>query len=763
MRSIAVALSVLAGPFAAVAADGPEFRHPRLAVPDAHVPLSAVAAGAGEARAELARLGVPPAAAFYDAGARRWATLLLHEPLIPGTGMDNALSWSELAVTGDPTTADVETAAWTALRAYLGRAAALRVDLSQLATPRVTVHDDGTLVQIHVPRTLHGIPVRDSAVAATISHGNLVLLGLNRWADAPADAPPAVEPAAALRVAAAHAGAGWRASATPRLEYVPFAGEPAAERYGFRLTWVVDGRIAGSVGRWEALVDAGTGALLAFEDRNQYQTTRRIVGGVYPLTNDGQGPEGTEQPGYPMPFADLRFPDGSTVFANSSGVAGCAAPGPGPVPAPLQTRLDGRYVRIADTCGPVLETWPARSRQPYDLGFGPGTDCMVPPGHSAGDTHAARTTFYEVNRIAEQARGYLPTNSWLQAPLVANVNVSLTCGALWNGTALTFYRGGACRNTGELAGAIAHEYGHGVDDNGADPTIANPQEAIADIHSILRHNESCIGRGFLPQGGTCAGYGDSCTTCTGVRDLDWAKHQSGLPHDIGWVQARCPSGTSVCGRLNHCASLVVAEAVWDLHARDLPALLGLDVNSALEIATRLAYLGGGFVGAWYQCTPPAGGCGALGGYMNFLAADDDNGNMLDGTPHATAIHAAFNRHQIACATPAPVNGGCASGPFTAPTLTATPQVQAVALSWTAVPGATRYAVFRADGARGCAIGKAKLVETAALAYLDSGLLTGHQYFYTVLPIGGSFSCFGPMSTCRSATPVGPAACQPAAP
>ena len=44
--------------------------------------------------------------------------------------------------------------------------------------------------------------------------------------------------------------------------------------------------------------------------------------------------------------------------------------------------------------------------------------------------------------------------------------------------------------------------------------------------------------------------------------------------------------------------------------------------------------------------------------MNLLAADDDNGNLADGTPHMTAIHAAFNRHNIACATPAPVNSGC---------------------------------------------------------------------------------------------------------
>ena len=32
-------------------------------------------------------------------------------------------------------------------------------------------------------------------------------------------------------------------------------------------------------------------------------------------------------------------------------------------------------------------------------------DCTVPGGHSAGDTASSRSAFYEINKIAEQARG----------------------------------------------------------------------------------------------------------------------------------------------------------------------------------------------------------------------------------------------------------------------------------------------------------------------------------------------------------------------
>ena len=42
-----------------------------------------------------------------------------------------------------------------------------------------------------------------------------------------------------------------------------------------------------------------------------------------------------------------------------------------------------------------------------------------------------------------------------------------------------------------------HEWGHGLDDNDAVPTIAGPSgEGIADIYTALRLNDSCIGRNF---------------------------------------------------------------------------------------------------------------------------------------------------------------------------------------------------------------------------------------------------------------------------
>src|SRR6185369_3026135 len=143
---------------------------------------------------------------------------------------------------------------------------------------------------------------------------------------------------------------------------------------------------------------------------------------------------------------------------------------------------------------------------------------------------------------------------------------------------------------------------------------------------------------------------------------------------LGFVCGSCTTGGGPCGREVHCAAAPVRQAAWDLVARDLAgAPFNLDRQSAFLVPSRLFFQGSGNVGAWHSCTcgSASSGCGATNGYMQWLAADDDNGNLNDGTPHMTAIFNAFNRHGIACATPARVNSGCASAPTATPTLAAT--------------------------------------------------------------------------------------------
>ena len=310
-----------------------------------------------------------------------------------------------------------------------------------------------------------------------------------------------------------------------------------------------------------------------------------------------------------------------------------------------------------------------------------------------------------------------------------------------------FYRsGGSCSNTGEIAGVFDHEWGHGLDDNDANPSISSPSgEGIADMYMALRLNDSCIGRNF--RGSTCSGFGDPCLTCTGVRDIDYANRQSGQPHTYTWSNAHCAG-------VVHCVGTVYAEAIWDLWKRDLTAApFNMSDDTAHEVVTRLTFQGGGNVGSWFSGGPPSGGCGASSGYMQFLAADDDNGNLNDGTPHMSAIFDAFDRLEIACLTPTPQNSGCAGIPTTAPTVTVSAFDRGASLSWNSIAGATKYQVFRADGVFGCSFGKVKVGETTGTSFSDTGLQNGREYSYIVIPIGGSDTCMGPAFSCASVTPV----------
>ena len=786
-------------------ASGLELRHPALAVAASYSPIDALdpALAAGLAT-DLQALGVDPANALYDESSGRWVTLVLSRPLLPGPGAGNRLEWDGPAPGDD---AALAAAARDAFLRYLDdRRLQLGVDRAEVEGDlRVTVHDGGRLVQLAAGRRVDGLAVRDTYLTAVVNSGNLVLFGVRNWADVTVPTFPSLSAEQALGTLRAHLGAlaidrQWR---KPHLAIVPFAEEPAGGLagggIGHRLAWVLSPGFAGDHGSWEALVDAHGGELLSFEDTNHYATVRRVVGGVLPITNDEISPEGQEQPGWPMPFCDVTDAAGNAFVTDSGGNTPVCLDGD------ITTHLDSRFVRMLDQCEPTGATTSVSSNvalgeEDIDLGFAPpfGTDCTPSTHPALGNTRASRSGFYEVNRIMEQARGQLPDNLWLQDQLTANMNIPDVCNAFWNGSTINFYRSsGACSNTGEIAGIFDHEWGHGMDNFDASGFIARPgSEGIADAYMTLRLNTSCVGKNFsaaLGCNGPTGGHGDPCINdCDGVRDVDYHNRASGQPHDITFAFSNCGSQPVVCDGAVHCEGSLVSEMIWDLAKRDLrcqgpgwvddgppfdgPVAGGacaggaaptIDPDTALELATRLTYQGGGLAGRWFECrVGGTAGCIADGAYLNYLAADDDNGDLSDGTPHMTAIFAAFDRHDLAChAMPAAVvDSGCANAPTQAPIVSATALDRAARLEWAPVPNALAYEVFQTEGLFGCDFGKTRIgTVDAALCgatceFVAEGLQNGFEYYFKVLPVGSSSgsaaTCTGPMSAqCATVTPA----------
>eukprot|EP00804_Cyclotella_cryptica_P017327 CCRYP_018997-RA/>CCRYP_018997-RA protein AED:0.04 eAED:0.04 QI:373/1/1/1/0.62/0.44/9/2479/759 len=656
-------------------------------------------------------LNLVPGTTQIDYLSGRIECLTLSVPILPGGGDGNRLLWrvstgaedelrdrssaQERTLTSPSNADEWAELATSALQGWMSaHASLLEIDTDELFEPetvRTAVHGNGDTIQLHIPRTYKGITVSGSRAMATIKLGNLINLGLEQWGTIADDFD--VQPQTSLEDAydalKIYTGTALNervgAKCTPELQIATFYSSGKAnfgEGYDYKLVWRVCPTFEGQgVEIMEGIVDAQSGEIYSFVDKVHYFEAK---GGVYPISNDNVGFDGMAHVGWPMPYMAVgnEITDGGGNYFNDGSVSGT---------------FNGPYVRIKDVCGSASLS----GYDGLDWSTSGGDDCKTPGSGNRGNTHSSRTNWYHLNKVIEAARSRLPDNSWLKQRLSVKVNINMSCNAFMNADGLNFYRSGnGCANTGELTGVIVHEWGHGLDYYDLTNSIASPSgEGIADIYSALYMADSCVGRGFFGAG----------SGCTGVRDIDYQK-TGGTPRTFSWSRKNC-------GNKVHCTGLVYSDAVWSLYKRILQeAPYNYDGNTALEIVTRLTYIAAGNIDTWYSGSPPFGGCNSASGYRQYLAADDDNGNINDGTPHMQAIFKAFNDQEIACNTPAVRDSGCWGTPDAAPQLTILSRNMKAEISWTAVLGASNYQIFRTEGVKGCEHGKALVATTGALFF-----------------------------------------------
>jgi len=389
------------------------------------------------------------------------------------------------------------------------------------------------------------------------------------------------------------------------------------------------------------------------------------------------------------------------------------------------------------------------------LGTKAGENCDVAPGASAGNTAAARTAYYHVNRVNEVARFYNPANTWLDGEVSIHTNWDQSCNASYGGGSIYLYRSGTswaeCANSGEIEGIIVHEWGHGYDfnDGGGED---NTSEAYGDLVSLLASRGSCFGPGLFTDGRVCSGYGDTCLTCTGFRDHDWAARQANTPATPqDFVLNNCGTGTGPCGGSVHCETYPIVESMYDLATRDLPAS-GMDVDSAWQLVERLWYsTRQGSGGAIYTCALPlSDSCSSTSWYQRMRVADDDDGNLANGTPHAAELYAAFARHNIACGVAGNADNQSSSGcpALATPILTITGNGSGPELYWQEVSGAAEYLVYRGD--LGCDHQQLAIATLPAgtPVYIDPLPDPDIPRFYRIEAIGANAACRSAVSNCE---------------
>ncbi len=222
---------------------------------------------------------------------------------------------------------------------------------------------------------------------------------------------------------------------------------------------------------------------------------------------------------------------------------------------------------------------------------------------------AQLSAFVHSEKIREFARGFAPQQSFLNTQIKATVNIDDVCNAYSDGTTINFYMSSdACENTGRLADVIYHEFGHSLHYHaiieGVGAFDGALSEGFGDYLAATTTGDPATARGF---------FKDSDP----LRHIDPPNKEHRWPDDlVGEV---------------HEDGLIVAGALWDMRT-ELIDKLGAAEGALL--ANTLFYQGMRRA----VDTPTM--------YLEVLAADDDDGDLTNGTPNVCEINRAFELHGL---------------------------------------------------------------------------------------------------------------------
>ena len=603
-------------------------------------------------------------------------------PMIPGRGnrlQGAAQNW---------TLQQLEPMARDLIASHAGLLMPTRGELT-LDVDTSSIRRDGRLVSIYYHWNVDGVPVEGARTFVRINHGNVTQMGAPHVGPIAIETTPRLDADDAVRNLLLHSGDDelYRIVEQPELLIQP-------EPDGYRLIWRTVYMLPESVQRWEGRIDAITGAVVGFRDITHYG---RAWGGIY---ERGVG-DGVE--------VVVPFPQ---IDVNSDGV-------------PLTTDTSGFFtynggVVTSNFNGPIFNTNcvgctnPPQPNVNVALGtgrvdFGTGGGDQIGNGFS---TPADRNAVYHMTQVRRLGLKWLPSLGWFNATITTNVNISNTCNATYGGNTVNYYRsGGGCNNTGEISDVMHHEWGHGIDLNtrGGDGATG---EATADIVAVHMSHSPLIGPYFRTDGSP-------------VRNVDSTTTGKGLL-TVNNISSKCPQvgTTGPLGYSVHCEGEIYGQSAWDL-ANALTAKYG--EHTGWRTSERI----------FFTSLPDAGGylpSGSFPIYDAYLNADDDDGNLANGTPNGDEIFNAFNTHGIAG------NSVGSSTPCTRPTqpsLLLTPSCDQFDLSWSAVGGVSQYEIFRAELRDDSTFFPVATVGSGTTTYTDTEVSPALDYYYVVMAVDGS--------------------------
>jgi MYXO-CTERM domain-containing protein len=261
--------------------------------------------------------------------------------------------------------------------------------------------------------------------------------------------------------------------------------------------------------------------------------------------------------------------------------------------------LTGERVRIFNDAGPeatLLAT--LTDSTPY-----------VWDGSSDTQLDAQLTTFIHAERVRTFAKTFAPNLAFLNNQVHATVNIADQCNAFSDGTTINFFSiGGGCENTGRIADVVFHEYGHSLHYHavieGVGAFEGALSEGISDYLAATITGDPATARGFF-------------LSSDELRHLDPPGQENRWPDDV-------------VGEV-HYDGLIIGQTLWDLRKNLVETLGSIEGPAQANVL-------------FYQGIRRAVDIPSM--YVEVLAADDDDGDLTNGTPNVCAINAAFDLHGL---------------------------------------------------------------------------------------------------------------------
>lgn len=447
----------------------------------------------------------------------------------------------------------------------------------------VSVRDDGTH-RVDLQVLVDDLPLWRSVVSLRFKQDKLVMVGSSAWPGATVDADIRLSSDAALDAFTTRSRVAGPGHVREDAALV-LLPELRGGKPFLRAVWEVRTRVDGAPpAQWVGFVDAATGETLAFYNEV------RFAGGTVTAEVDNRPIDDTFSV-VPLARVTVVSDSGEEALTDTAGDWGIA----GDV-GPFSLDLVGPRVLIDDQLGNAS----------LDIESGEhtvlGTDLGTEP-----DRRAALTAFHAVQIVQDVFAEYGPDVPWNTDQVRTNVNIEGACNAWFDGT-INFLRAGqGCANTGRLVDVVYHEWGHGfhafsLEAGSFDGSLG---EGAADVVSMMLTDSPDLAPGFF------AGTGGP------LRDLD---NDNRYPEDF------TPNEAAV-----HSNGLIFGGAMWDLRL-----LLEDDLGAEQGKAT----FGRLFAEALKD------GPDIPGSYDAIVFADDDDGDLSNGTPNQCDIVEAFAKHGL---------------------------------------------------------------------------------------------------------------------